>query len=144
MKVLKIEPGKLPYMKEISKDLDSLQQEVGGDIQATYPYDDMVAIICNEEGKLLGLPLNRALYMDDEMYDIVAGDFFICGIDDDGDFISLNDDLARKYYEQFKAPESFCRSSNNKIIALKDEYVAYGKTLDLLKDKKRIKDDRTR
>lgn len=144
MKVLKIEPGKLPYMKEISKDLDSLQQEVGGDIQATYPYDDMVAIICNEEGKLLGLPLNRALYMDDEMYDIIAGDFFICGIDDDGDFISLSDDLARKYYEQFKAPESFCRSSNNKIIVLKDEYAAYGKKLDLLKDKKRIKDDRTR
>lgn len=144
MKVLKIEPGKLPYMKEISKDLGSLQQEVGGDIQATYPYDDMVAIICNDEGKLLGLPLNRALYMDEEMYDIIAGDFFICGIDEGNDFISLNDDLARKYYEQFKAPESFCRSSNNKIIALKDEYVAYGKTLDLLKDKKRIKDDRTR
>lgn len=144
MKVLKIEPGKLPYMKEISKDLDSLQQEVGGDIQATYPYDDMVAIICNDEGKLLGLPLNRALYMDEEMYDIIAGDFFICGIDDGGDFISLSDDQARKYYEQFKAPESFCRSANNKIIALKDEYTAYGKTLDLLKDKKRIKDDRTR
>lgn len=144
MKVLKIEPGKLPYMKEISKDLDSLQQEVGGDIQATYPYDDMVAIICNDEGKLLGLPLNRALYMDEEMYDIIAGDFFICGIDDDHEIISLCDDLAKKYYEQFKAPESFCRSANNKIIALKDEYVAYGKTLDLLKDKKRIKDDRTR
>lgn len=144
MKVLKIEPGKLPYMKEISKDLDSLQQEVGGDIQATYPYDDMVAIICNDEGKLLGLPLNRALYMDEEMYDIIAGDFFICGIDDDHEIISLCDDLARKYYEQFKAPESFCRSANNKIIALKDEYAAYGKKLDLLKDKKRIKDDRTR
>lgn len=144
MKVLKIEPGKLPYMKEISKDLDSLQQEVGGDIQATYPYEDMVAIICNDEGKLLGLPLNRALYMDEEMYDIIAGDFFICGIDDDHEIISLCDDLARKYYEQFKASESFCRSANNKIIALKDEYVAYGKTLDLLKDKKRIKDDRTR
>lgn len=144
MKVLKIEPGKLPYMKEISKDLDSLQQEVGGDIQATYPFEDMVAIICNDEGKLLGLPLNRALYMDEEMYDIIAGDFFICGIDDDHEIISLCDDLARKYYEQFKAPESFCRSANNKIIALKDEYAAYGKTLDLLKDKKRIKDDRTR
>lgn len=144
MKVLKVEPGKLPYLKEIDKGLEALQKEVSGDIQATYPFEDMVAIICNDEGKLLGLPLNRALYMDKEMYDIIAGDFLICGIDEGDDFISLNDDLAQKFYEQFKAPESFCRSSNNKIIALKDEYTAYGKTLDLLKDKKRIKDDRTR
>lgn len=143
MKILKIEPGKVPYMKEISKDLDALQKEVGGDIQAIYPYEDMVAIICNDEGKLLGLPLNRALYMDEEMYDIIAGDFFICGIVD-GDIISLSDELAKKYYEQFKAPETFCRSLNDEIIALKDENAAYGKTLDLLKDGKRIKDDRMR
>lgn len=144
MKVLKVEPGELPYLKEIDRGLEALQKEVGGYIQATYPFEDMVAIICNDEGKLLGLPLNRALYMDEEMYDIIAGDFLICGIDDGDDFISLNDDLAQKFYEKFKAPESFCRSSNNKIIALKDEYTAYGKTLDLLKDKKRIKDGRTR
>jgi len=47
--VLVVEPGKPPYEKEIASDLASLQQEVGGDIQAIYPYDDPIALICNVE-----------------------------------------------------------------------------------------------
>lgn len=65
MKVLMVEPGKSPYAAEIESGLKSLQAAVGGDIQAVYPYEDPVALICNEEGKLMGLPLNRALF-DDE------------------------------------------------------------------------------
>ena len=61
MKVLVVEPEKEPYVKEISSGLSSLQKEVGGFIEAVYPFEDPVAIICNEEGKLEGLPLNRAL-----------------------------------------------------------------------------------
>ena len=63
--VLIVEPEKAPYVKEISDDLESLQHEVSGYIQAVYPFDDNVAILCNEEGKLHGLPLNRALYDED-------------------------------------------------------------------------------
>ena len=48
-------------MKEIDPDLHSLQAEVGGDIGATYPYSDPVALVCNDEGKLIGLDLNRGL-----------------------------------------------------------------------------------
>ena len=47
-------------MKEIDSDLESLQHEVGGYIEAMYPDEDPVALVCNEEGKLEGLPLNRA------------------------------------------------------------------------------------
>ena len=65
MKVLMVEPGKSPYAAEIESGLKSLQAAVGGDIQAVYPYEDPVALICNEEGKLMGLPLNRALFDDD-------------------------------------------------------------------------------
>ena len=61
MKVLMVEPGKSPYETEIEGGLESLQAAVGGDIQATYPYENPVALICNDEGKLLGMPLNRAL-----------------------------------------------------------------------------------
>ena len=40
------------YVKEIDSDLKSLQHEVGGYIEAIYPYEDPVALVCNEEGKL--------------------------------------------------------------------------------------------
>lgn len=45
--VLVVEPEKKPYVKEISSGLSSLQKEVGGYIQAVYPYEEPVAIICN-------------------------------------------------------------------------------------------------
>ena len=61
MKVLAVEPGKVPYETEIEGGLESLQKAVGGSIEAVYPYEDPVAVICNEEGKLIGLPTNRAL-----------------------------------------------------------------------------------
>ena len=45
---------------EIESGLDALQRAVGGYIEAVYPYEDPVALIVNEEGKLNGLPLNRS------------------------------------------------------------------------------------
>lgn len=59
--VLVVEPGKKPYAKEISSELASLQHEVGGYIQAVYPYEEPVAIVCDEEAKLTGKELNRVL-----------------------------------------------------------------------------------
>ena len=82
--VLVVEPGKEPYVKEIDSGLESLQHEVGGCIEAIYPYEDPVALVCNEEGKLEGLPLNRALRDEDgDIYDVVAGTFLVVGLTDD-------------------------------------------------------------
>lgn len=93
MKVLMVEPGKSPYAAEIESGLKSLQAAVGGDIQAVYPYEDPVALICNEEGKLMGLPLNRALFDDDgHIYDIVSGNFLIVGLGEEN-FTDLSPDL---------------------------------------------------
>ena len=76
MNVLMVEPGKAPYETQIGDDLQSMQAVVGGYIQAVYPYEEPVALICNEDGKLDGLPLNRALRdSDGDIYDIVAGNF---------------------------------------------------------------------
>ena len=61
MRVLKVEPYQLPEVKEIDSGLSSLQHEVEGWIEATYPFEDPVAIICNEEGKLNGMEYNRAI-----------------------------------------------------------------------------------
>ncbi len=84
MNVLVVEPMKKPYIKDINSGLSSLQHEVGGYIEATYPYEDLVGLICNEEGKLDGLPLNRAIYNENgEMVDIIAGTFLIVGLSED-------------------------------------------------------------
>ena len=100
MDVLIVEPERVPRMDRITGDLRSLQQVVGGCIEAVYPYDDPVAIVCNEEGKLIGLPLNRKL----EDHDIIAGTFLVCGLSEDN-FDSLTPELAEKYRVKFAHPE---------------------------------------
>lgn len=109
MTVLAVEPGKEPYVQEISDTLESLQHEVGGDIQAVYPYTDAVAVIVADEGKLMGMPFNRALRDDDgHIYDVLVGKFLIVGLGKE-DFTSLPDDLIEKYHDKFKNPEMMIR-----------------------------------
>ena len=102
MNVLMVEPGKAPYETQIGGDLQSMQALVGGYIQAVYPYEEPVALIANESGKLDGLPLNRALRdADGDIYDIVAGSFFIVGLGQ-SDFTDLPHELAERFAEQFR------------------------------------------
>ena len=110
MNVLIIAPEKAPLEAEIGSGLKSMQDVVGGYIEAVYPYDDPVALVCHEEGKLIGLPLNRKL----EDYDIIAGTFFICGLSEDN-FASLPPDLMEKYKEKFAQPEMFVRLGGHVI-----------------------------
>ena len=90
LSVLKIAPGKYPQQVEIDNDLKALQQAVGGNIGASYPFSDPVAIVYNDEGKLMGLPLNRALRDGSgEAYDVVAGTFLVVSLGEE-DFASLS------------------------------------------------------
>ena len=99
MKVLIVEPAKAPYAAEIPTGLKFLQEQVGGLIQALYLSD--AALICNDEGKLLGLPWNRPLFDEDgKLYDIIAGTFLVVGMTED-DFGSLTDEQIQKYTELF-------------------------------------------
>ena len=79
MTVLSVEPGKIPEVMELENTLSAMQKQVGGLIQAIYPFEEPIALVCNEEGKLLGLPPNRCL-RDEEghIYDVVSGSFFLC------------------------------------------------------------------
>ena len=88
------------YVREISG-LKAMQEAVGGDIEATYPFGEAVAVVCNANGKGLGLPFNRPL-MDKAglPYDIVCGTFFLAGLDAE-DFVSLTDEQIRRYKELF-------------------------------------------
>lgn len=109
LSVLLVEPGKCPKIVKIEDALKAMQCIVGGDIEVYRPFDDDVAIVCNEEGKVKGLPLNRAIYSDrGEIVDIIAGAFFVCYAPIDSEkFLSLPKELAEKYEEYFKEPESF-------------------------------------
>ena len=110
MKILLIEPEKIPRPLEIEPSLKSMQKLVGGPIQAVYPFEEPVALICHEEGKLLGLPLNRALRHPDshEIYDVIAGTFFLCGAPPESEhFESLTEDQMERYAEHFAPIELF-------------------------------------
>lgn len=75
---------------------------MGGSIGASYPFEDPVAIVYNDDGKLMGLPLNRALRDENgQMYDAVAGTFLVVGLGEE-DFASLTPELAQKYEQLLK------------------------------------------
>lgn len=80
-----------------------------GVIQAVYPFEEPVALVCNEEGKLLGLPLNRFLLDEDGLvYDVIAGTFFLCAAPPDSEnFESLSEEQLARYKELFRNPELF-------------------------------------
>lgn len=118
IEVLLIEPGKVPQPITISGDLKSMQALVHGHIEAIYPYEDMVALVCNEEGKLDQLPLNRALRDEEgKIYETISGNFFICGLEEN-DFSSLLPPHMEKYHEKFLHPEAFAQI-NREIISIK-------------------------
>lgn len=96
MKVLVVEPQKPCRVQEIDS-LADMQQLVGGDIEAVYPFQELVAVVCNADGKALGLPMNRPLLDKDYLpYDIIRGTFFIAGLGQE-DFISLTDEQIQRY-----------------------------------------------
>lgn len=109
MQVVIVEPEKKPVVQNIDDTLTSMQQIVGGTIQAVYPFEEPVALICNDEGKLLNLPLNRALRdSNGAIYDIVAGTFILCAAPVDSDrFECLTDEQVQIYLERFATPEQF-------------------------------------
>ena len=112
IKVVLCEPGKKARVTTIMNSLESLQKMVGGYIEAVYPFDDPVAIVCNEEGKINGCELNRSLKDENgKVYDIIAGPFLVVGLSED-DFASLSKEYQDKYYKMFEHPERFFRVGN--------------------------------
>lgn len=118
MTVVMVEPNKKAYITEIGTELEDLQRAVGGGyIEVIYPFEDNVGLICNEEGKIIQMPLNRALKDEDgKIYDVVSGPFFIAGLTEDN-FGSITEKQAEKYLEMFRVPEHFY-CIDNKIVAI--------------------------
>ena len=116
IRLLKVEPLKAPVLIEAEHTLEKLQELVGGTIQAIYPWDDLVALLCDDDGKGKGYPPNRVLVDEDgEPYDIVVGTFYICGLTRE-DFGSISDELAEKFTERFRYPEMLMRTIDGNIL----------------------------
>ena len=135
MNVLVVEPGYLPYEKEING-LSEMQATVGGYIQAIYPYEDPVAIVCDEEGLLKDYDFNRSV---EGGYGGVFGTFFVCGLSEDS-FCSLNPEQMKHYKEKFKNAEILLGAKGNEPITLKVE--AYPKQPTVKADKGKASPER--
>lgn len=107
LRVLRVEPGKAPEEKVIGADLRSLQSEVGGLIECVDMGNDTI-LVCNEEGKLNGMEMNRRLGDD-----IICGPFFLVGDDGEGNFTSLNDQQMALCKSRFAEPEQFADHEPN-------------------------------
>lgn len=112
IKVIVVEPMKEARVVEMENKYPAMREIVDGDIEQYMPFEDDVCIICNEEGKLLGLPLNRAVYDENgKVIEIMAGTFFIaycpylCE-----NFESMPEKLQDKYLDKFREPEVFVRT----------------------------------
>lgn len=115
--VLLVEPGMYPKQVHIDSGLTALQQAVNGPIEAAYYFKEPVAIIVNEEGKLDGSELNRAIFnKEGTIVDIIAGNFLVVGLGEE-DFTSLSPELMQKFEEKFHQPEIFVRMGKS-IMAL--------------------------
>ena len=116
MRVVLVEPGKKAVVKTIDGSLEGMQKTVGGNIEAIALDDCGTCLVCNEEGKLNDLSLNRALVDEDgRITDIIAGTFFVCGTDEE-DFASLDDTTAQQYRKRFLLPEIPMRFGKQYII----------------------------
>ena len=113
IKGLLIKPYELPKEIEIENTLEAKQEIVGGYIECVYlPNDENVVLICNEEGKINGMKLNR-----DIGHDIIAGPFLILGDDyENGDFKSLSEEQILKYKLRFD--KNSIIETENKITAI--------------------------
>lgn len=116
MNVLVVEPGVLPYEKEING-LEEMQATVGGMIDVIYPYEEPVALVCNDEGILLGLPFNRSV---ENGYGGIFGTFFVCGLGEEN-FDSLSPEHMEKFKEKFKRAEILLGVMGDQPFTLKVE-----------------------
>ena len=113
IKVLMVEPHKNPTVTTIKTKLENLQEAVGGLIEII-DIEDNVCILCNEEGKLIGLEGNRKLGDD-----ILVGTFFVCGSNDEGELTSLTDSQLEKYIKFFWQPQTFTQGEIESSIVFK-------------------------
>ena len=115
--VLKVAPMLPPEVVTLKNELRALQEAVS--IGADYTglievvgLEDDVCILCNEEGKLIGLEPNRRLGRD-----VLCGVFYVMGQDEEGNFCSLSASAMERYRQVFLWPELIPAEEVNETLA---------------------------
>ena len=116
MRVLMVEPGTAPYETEING-LEEMQAAVGGRITASYPFEERVALVSNEESIWLQMPFNRSV---EGGYGGIFGRFFVCGIEGES-FSSLTPEQMTRYREKYYQAEILLAVHGNEVETLKVE-----------------------
>jgi hypothetical protein len=101
MKVLFIEPLKPPRLIDTPHTLDAFNTLVEGAIACTYPWDDLIGLVHNDNAIAEGARPNRVVEGQ-----IVYGPFFLTGLGEE-DFTDIPEGLVDKYSKLFAAPEVF-------------------------------------
>ena len=120
IKVLKVAPFVAPEVCLLDNHLRALQEAVSigadyvGLIEVVGLEDERACILCNEEGKLIGLPLNRWIG-----HDVIAGVFYVVGQDENGNFTSLSEEQIAYYKKKFEYAEYFISDESGRIIVLR-------------------------
>lgn len=114
MNVLVVEPGMAPYEKEING-LSEMQAVVGGLITVSYPFEEKVGIVSNDESILLGMEFNRSI---EGGYGGIFGTFFVCGLSEDS-FCSLTPEQMERYKKKYHQAEILLGVKGNEPVTLK-------------------------
>lgn len=121
IKALMVEPGKAPYEVDIPNTLEAFQKAVDGYIELVALSDtDPVVGICNEEGKINDLPLNRAIFADVKnpskgIREIIAGNFLVVGTSG-SEFSDISPKLMEKYRDIYRYPEKFMETGRGILV----------------------------
>ena len=107
MKVIIIKPGKFARIEDIDPTYTELRTLVGGNIEMTYPFEDeYLAVISNEESKLLDLPPNRAVRRNDgSVADIYCGTMVVVALAPEGEYRDLTNKEAKTVLQMWGSPE---------------------------------------
>lgn len=94
IKVVVKRVGELPEVKVINNNTETLQELVGGlfDMVRVPFRDDMLYMVCNDVGKIIGLPMN---FYEPARNDVIVGDVFFTAGNFEGDLIDLTNEQIR-------------------------------------------------
>ena len=108
MKAIVIKPGKYACIKNLDLSYHNLRTLVGGYIEMTYPFpDEEIAVISNEEAKLLDLAPNRAIRSSEgEVIDIYCGTMVVVALAPEGEYRSLTEEEVNLVMKTWERPES--------------------------------------